>query len=67
MRLRNKWFTLILWTIIIIITGSLMLEINHGKYVTPINQETNLYNEMITVSFNEVANTWYTPHVLDLL
>ncbi len=67
MRVQNRWFTLILWTIIFMITGSLILKINHGKYRTPIQQEINPNKPMVALTFDDGPNPRYTPRVLDVL
>ncbi len=53
MRVRNKWFTLILWTIIFTITGSLILEINSGKYETTIEKELNASKPIVSITVVE--------------
>ncbi len=67
MRVRNKWFTLILWTIIFIITGSLIFKINHGRYRTQILQEINPNKPMVALTFDDGPNKKFTPRVLDVL
>ncbi len=57
MRVRNKWFTLILWTTIFIITGSLILEINSGKYQTPIEQEATPSKQMFAMAVAEASTS----------
>ncbi len=56
MRVRNKWFTLILWTIIFTITGSLIITINNVKYVNPKEQEANINKPMVEIYIDECFN-----------
>ncbi len=56
MRVRNKLFTLILWTTIFLITGSLLLKINQEKYRTTTEQETNSNKPMVTIIFDDNNN-----------
>ncbi len=67
MRVRNKWFTLILWTLIILITVFLMFSINQRKCRTPINQVLNPNKPMVALTFDDGPNRAYTQKVLDVL
>ncbi len=59
MRVRNKWFTLILWTIIFTITVSLMIKIDNGKYQTPMEKGGALNEVVVEVGVDYgVYNTW---------
>ncbi len=53
MRVRNKWFTLILWSLIFMITFSLILKINQGVYPIPMQEEVTLNKIVVEVDFDD--------------
>ncbi len=67
MRVQNRWFVLILCTLIILISGMLLTRINRLNCRTPLEQVINPDKPMVALTFDDGPNRKYTPKVLDIL
>ncbi len=66
-RVRNRWFILILWSIIFVITSTLVFKLSYRNYRKPIQQDINPSKPMVAITFDDGPNSTYTPQVLDIL
>ncbi len=67
MRVKNRWFALILVTLIILISTMLLVRINSWNCRTPILQEITRDKPMVALTFDDGPNSKYTPKVLEIL
>ncbi len=55
MRIKNRWFTLVLLAMICIITGVLMFNIEQNSYPLPIQQSINSSTPVVVVAVEDVC------------
>lgn len=66
-RIRNRWFTLVLLILIIGLTTILLFFLRNRNSPLPIKQELNPNKPMVALTFDDGPNSIYTPRVLDIL
>ncbi len=67
MRVQNRWFALILCTIILLISSMLIIKLNRWNCRQPIAQLINPDKPMVAITFDDGPNPKFTPQVLDVL